>query len=126
MNIDSMLDEKGRFWRFGLRSTDAVCDMDPGDRNLCAQAFIGTKKSYVVAFHTEKKQYFVKSLSGDVEIKEIFLVNTTLNDAGTPAGRLRGLLDELAKRFPEAYDAYRSDPSELRYLEAIDKLLKNK
>lgn len=43
---------------------------------------------------------------------------------GTPSARLNGLLAELAKRFPEAHQPFRSDPPELLYLEAIDALLK--
>lgn len=47
----------------------------------------------------------------------------THNQAGTPSARLNGLLAELAKRFPEAHEPFRSDPPELRYLAAIDVLL---
>lgn len=46
--------------------------------------------------------------------------------AGTPEARLSTLLAELAKRFPDAHQPFQSDPPELRYLAAIDALLKGK
>ena len=45
---------------------------------------------------------------------------------GTPSYRLKYLIHELAKRFPESYDPTSSQGPEPRFLEAIDKLIKEK
>ncbi len=48
------------------------------------------------------------------------------NGPGSPLYRLEHLIKELAKRFPEAYDAYSSRAPETKLLEAIDALLKRR
>jgi len=44
---------------------------------------------------------------------------------GTPSHRLKVLIEELAKRFPDAYDAFSSRAPEPRLLAAIDRLIKS-
>ena len=43
---------------------------------------------------------------------------------GSPSYRLQILIEELAKRFPEAYDATSSRAPEPKFLKAIDELIK--
>jgi hypothetical protein len=44
------------------------------------------------------------------------------NADGTPAGRFRGLLDELQKRLPDP-TPFASSPPELRYLASLDRMI---
>jgi len=49
-----------------------------------------------------------------------------MDDRGTPLYRLTSLLNELAKRFPDAHNEIMSNPPETKYLEEIDKLITSK
>lgn len=44
---------------------------------------------------------------------------------GSPSYRLQKLIEELAKRFPDAYDAFSSRAPESKLLAAIDKLIED-
>lgn len=56
----------------------------------------------------------------EAELKRRYEVHTGL---GSPSHRLKYVLDELKKRFPDVHDTYMSDAPEHKYFTAIDRLL---
>lgn len=49
-----------------------------------------------------------------------------IDELGTPSYRLKRLLEELAKRFPDVNNHVMSDPPEPKYLAEIDALIEIK
>jgi hypothetical protein len=57
------------------------------------------------------------------EVAELRAALDRPSEAGTPSARLAWMLDELAKRFPDAHKPFSADPPELRFMAAIDAAL---
>lgn len=57
---------------------------------------------------------------------QAILRSRDMGGPGTPSYRLDFLITELAKRFPDAYDAYSSMAPESKFLDAIDNLVEIK
>ena len=73
-------DAKGRRWRFGLRSEDAKCDLNPYGRNIVAEAMIDKGDS--VSIDTATRLRYFKSAT-DIRLRPIFAAHPA---NGTQAG----------------------------------------